>query len=738
MKTSKPSLRDQPSRFLRLTVKDLLDAREAYHNHLMGIDDNVVGTAIGLFRQTFEPERTFASSRVVHEPGPGEEASWPCVLVFVDRWRPRSEFATAEDFFERYVPPYLYLADGRIVPTCVVKLTRHERAPDADLDHFVNPVLSGGYPISTNEQGRVHLGTLGCLVTDGATTYGLTCRHVVGEPGRDVFNPAHPGRRIGVSDRVQEGKRPFSRVYPDYPGHDVVLDIDAGLIRFDDLSQVTAQIIGVKRLGPVWNVSPENLSLDWIGREVVSFRAGPRGRTRQSTGEIGAYFYRFKAVGGVEYVADVLLAPKPEALDEMHSAPGDSGRLWFVADKHALRPLAMQWGGYQLAGPGQAWQFALGTFLSTICRELDVDLVSSWNAGSYEYWSAAVHRTISTLLPKIVTTPALQQLLELNAANLEWGADKPDCWVYPNRFQRAAASSEAPFHFTDMDLPTATPELAGRTLVEIWRDPALVTKDVLRRYLDGITMPGGKPKPGSSLPFRAAYVWKSAVEFLQAGDVERFIAAIAVMAHYLEDAVCSLHGSFSYDGDTTAPDYKRLKGIHHKYDDIVDKAQGDAASELLARLAGFVPDPGAIRTPGDLARAAAALQCATFDILAPEQLFEIYRDHNYQLRWADVSDPAERSIVGSLQLMAQAIEGAWAQGGGAAVAPFEVKRDRLEELYLDESFLPSTEDYDPASETANEAANEQSATPPVAEAGDRHARSRTGRQKRVTHPRTRV
>ncbi|HEX7843207.1 MAG TPA: hypothetical protein VF469_37305 [Kofleriaceae bacterium] len=730
MKTSKPSLRDQPSRFLRLTVKDLLEAREAYHNHLMGIGDNVVGTAIGLFRQTSEPERTFANSRIIHEAGPGEEVSWPCVLVFVDRWRPRSEFATAEDFFERYVPPYLYLSDGRVVPTCVVKLTRHERAPDADLGHFANPVLSGGYPIATNEQGRAHLGTLGCLVTDGATTYGLTCRHVVGEPGREVFNPAHPGLRIGVSDRVQEGKQRFSQVYADWPGHDVVLDVDAGLVRFDDLSQVTAQIIGVKRLGPVWNVSPENLSLDWIGREVVSFRAGPRGRTRQSTGEIGAYFYRFKAVGGVEYVADVLLSPKPGALDEMHSVPGDSGRLWFVADEHVMRPIAMQWGGYQLAGAGQVWQFALGTFLSTICRELDVDLVSSWNAGNYEYWSAAVHRTISSLLPRIVKTPALQQLLELNAANLEWTADKPDCWVYANRFQREAASSEAPFHYTDMDLPTQTPEFAGRSLVEIWRDQALVTKDVLKRYLDGITMPGGKPKPVSSLPFRAAYVWKSAVEFLQAGDVERFVAAIGVLAHYIEDASCALHGSFNYDGDTTAPDYNRLKGIHHKYDDIVDKAQGDVADELLGRLDDFVPDHGAIQTPGDMARAAAALQCATFDILAPEELFQIYRDHDYKLRWADVAERAERSIVGSLKLMAQAIESAWAQGGGAAVEPFEVKRGRLEELCLDESFLPSTADYDPADEV--------SATPAVAEAADRHARPRTGRQKRVTRPRPRV
>lgn len=57
--------------------------------------------------------------------------------------------------------------------------------------------------------------------------------------------------------------------------------------------------------------------------------------------------------------------------------------------KHArrLRPLAMQWGGQRIrSDDGQKSAYALASFLSTICRSLDVEVIRNWSLGHDEYW----------------------------------------------------------------------------------------------------------------------------------------------------------------------------------------------------------------------------------------------------------------------------------------------------------------------------------------------------------------
>ena len=82
------------SNYFALSIKDLLEAREAYHVHLSNFP-NVVATAFGRYRirrddpnfsdprKTSEKvnlkARTLANSSVT-------EWSWPCILVFVDKW----------------------------------------------------------------------------------------------------------------------------------------------------------------------------------------------------------------------------------------------------------------------------------------------------------------------------------------------------------------------------------------------------------------------------------------------------------------------------------------------------------------------------------------------------------------------------------------------------------------------------------------------------------------------------
>ena len=108
--------------FHSLSVKDLLDARDQFHVHLAH-KPNVFSTAIGLYlirdedpdsshgagarvtsaRRQRAPERTLQNSSVRDE-------SWPCILVFVNKWATIEEMHTRP---EEVVPPFVYLTDGR-------------------------------------------------------------------------------------------------------------------------------------------------------------------------------------------------------------------------------------------------------------------------------------------------------------------------------------------------------------------------------------------------------------------------------------------------------------------------------------------------------------------------------------------------------------------------------------------------------------------------------------------------
>src|SRR5437762_14386145 len=120
--------------FSSLSVKDLLEAREAYHVHLMHLT-NVIGTAVGRYRirindpdtvspdawrsRNHSPARTLTNTVIM-------KWSWPCVLVFVREWLTQEEFIEVGP--DQVVPRFLYLPDGRMIPTCVL-VAQPQKAP---------------------------------------------------------------------------------------------------------------------------------------------------------------------------------------------------------------------------------------------------------------------------------------------------------------------------------------------------------------------------------------------------------------------------------------------------------------------------------------------------------------------------------------------------------------------------------------------------------------------------------
>src|SRR5262249_33809019 len=130
--------------------------------------------------------------------------SWPCVLVFVSEWVDESLFGKRQSL-SGFIPKAIYMPDGRSVPICIVLAPPVTTAPPPmSVDSDDHGASSGGVLIHTKVQGVERRATLGCLVSDGHTIYGLSNRHVCGEPGAEIM-VTRRGRseKIGISSAKQ-------------------------------------------------------------------------------------------------------------------------------------------------------------------------------------------------------------------------------------------------------------------------------------------------------------------------------------------------------------------------------------------------------------------------------------------------------------------------------------------------------------------------------------------------------
>ena len=111
----------QNSNFHHLSVKDLIEARDTFHVHLIN-KHNVVATAIGRYlirhsdlddngklkdassQKSSNPkqkgERTISNSMVL-------DISWPCILVFVEKWE--SEQDLIKQGASNIIPKSIYI-----------------------------------------------------------------------------------------------------------------------------------------------------------------------------------------------------------------------------------------------------------------------------------------------------------------------------------------------------------------------------------------------------------------------------------------------------------------------------------------------------------------------------------------------------------------------------------------------------------------------------------------------------
>ena len=697
--------------FNMLGLADLLMAREKNHVELMR-KKNVVGTAVGLYlirRSDPWPPRIPPKKRGVRTLGNSHVRpySWPCVLVFVKKWADDHHLGPDDR-----VPRSLYLEDNRKVPVCVVE------APPVLLNQpnprnvlFPSYRMGGGFPVIARVQEREHLASIGCLLTDGHTTYALTSRHVTGEPGEVVYTRlGGESVRIGVSSRKQLTRKLFSEVYPAWPVKKAYLHMDIGLIRLDDVSRWTAQVFGIGQMGEVAALGNDNISLRLIDAPVKAYGCA----SGLMKGAIKALFYRYAVSSDYDYVSDFLIGARDQRTS-FATHPGDSGTTWFLQadDKEdgGPQPIAVQWGGQLFSdADGTQDSCALATCLSTVCTLLDVDIIRDWNIGGPDYWGETGHYTIGALAcaVKFPGLPGLQKLMGRNIDRV--GFKKSDLKQnekvlrnkahYPyvpladvaDDVWRTTRPSDENNHFADMDQTAPSGQYKGKDLLELTKTPSNIDPQVWLDFYGSI--PGINP---GALPFRVWQIYNEMVAYLKQGDALHFLAAAGCLAHYVGDACQPLHVSRLHHGNPPVKSGTVAYAVHSVYEtqmlndhatDIVDGVaqRVENASVSATFSSGF----GAAKRVIDLMR-------STVKKLPPANIVNTYNkgaspaDRLNRLWSAHGTQTIEVMTEGCLCL-ADIWASAWKEGGGQHIPQAKLgaaDQAVLESYYNDSTFLPS-------------------------------------------------
>lgn len=760
--------------FPTLSLRDVLEARDAYHVHLSHME-NVVATAVG--RYLFHEKEWYAThpldeARPEEFPRPktprtltnSRVRSWspPCVLVFVREWE-RSKHLGGQA-----IPKILYLPDGRQVRTCVVIGTPDTASPPPVTEvAFSSEMLGGSYPCERFGQGVTALGTVACLVSRGGVWYALTNKHVAGAAGEEVFALVRGERvRIGVTDASSLSKQTLTSIFSGYAASHAFINLDAGLVRLDDVSQWTSQVYGIGEIGEIFDATETTINLELIGSPMRAFG----GVSTVIEGEIKALFFRYQSFGDYDYVSDLLIGARtpdesndrrrpPKPNPETH--PGDSGSLWFYdpPTKHTngnsvpgapqlgpperglrarrLRPVAMQWGGQRMALPDkQKSAFALATFVSTVCRTLDVEIVRTWSLGHDEYWGKIGHFAVGWKACALLRE-SLGSLMKSNQANIGFGddtlklgskftmgrgkfvplADVPD-YVYIGLSKNKkfpARAAEPTQHFADIDIPAID---GGPSMLKACAaDPKNLAPAVWRDYFDGFAQAGCGPEEGS-LPFRVWQLWNIMVSAARRKNTKEFVAAAGIMAHYVGDASQPLHSSYLHHGylpmqmvssrqypvthgSKEYQDFKKTREskIHSIYEERMLEVEPLVALTAVDASIKRLKVAANVKNGWEAAHATFALMRGAHDRLPPKVIIAaddpaLTERARAERLWSNkqIRDETVRSLALSTVTLASLWASAWKVGNGNSIPKSRIRAFKEEEVsatYRSPNFVPA-------------------------------------------------
>lgn len=719
-----------------LSLKDLLEAREMYHLHLIH-KKNVIATAIGKYliregdpwpHEKREPQKP--KSKRTLENAQVRSYSWPCILVFVEKWEKEADLIDSN--YGDIVPKALFMPDGRVIPVCIVEAQKREFVTKSINESevvFPSNFAGPGFPLITFEQEQERIASTGCLVTDGNLVYALTNKHVAGKPGNLIFTKlGNEIIKVGVTSEKQISKLPFSEVYNEWPGNKILLNMDVCLVELFDLNEWKTDIFNIGDIGMLADLSTYNFSLNLINEKVISNGAV----SGLSEGRILGLFYRYKSVGGFEYVSDFIIGPK-EGEKYLNIQKGDSGTLWLLKsneeDKKPPRALALQWGQHTFVDRNneETQPYALATCLSSICHLLEVDIVRDWNLDWNYTWGKVAHYAHGTYGINAIDAklyPKLKELMNNNSDILSVGpasinksldrkhfenfvplADVPDLvWKYC-KSPGWRKNLDKAGHYANIDLELED----GTTLLEHIMNNGNKVSD-LSVWIDFYEKAKiNKGKDRGLLPFRVGQIFTQMVKALKAGNKEKFICSAGILSHYVGDACIPLHCSILHHGYSK----KEINGkpggykVHSDYENrmVIDHIHiiKNKLPEMLERENGQKP----INSGVDAIVAAYDLMYRTMEEIPPKELVDKYIEYRVEAKemkarakntyvsnklWENFGEKTMKNLANGCILLARLWESAWRLGNGEV--NIQNTGDRVSEadmikLYCDNSFLES-------------------------------------------------
>ncbi|HEY6182034.1 MAG TPA: hypothetical protein VIW67_07305, partial [Terriglobales bacterium] len=522
-------------------------------------------------------------------------------------------------------------------------------------------------------------------------------------------------QEIGVACGRTATKQPFQEGYPGFAGVRAVVNLDAGLIRVHDIAQWTAQVYGIGRIGQPIDVNVDTLSLNLIGCPLKAFG----GASGPITGEIHGLFYRYRSVGGTDFIAEFLIGPR-SGEETVSTRPGDSGTVWFwdeaddsyVKNKEVrtpeLRPIAIQWGGHSFVdegGQGTRY-FALASAISSVCRTLDVGIVRDWEADLSLYWGKVGHYKIAYSACFLANQKRLDMALRANADLIGVSDTDISNNKMPNATSgrtfvpladvadlvwRTTRGKDKANHFADMD-EEGKGKFNGKTLMQLWGTETTRSPKVWTEFYDALD-PKRPDKHRGALPFRVKDMYDALVGFAATEKLPEFVCTAGLLAHFVGDACQPLHVSHLHHGGDESE-----SGVHSVYETkMLDRYPAEVVSGMQLRLQNKKA-PGPFKGADAAADAVVQLMKRTFARLAPQEIIDSFNAHKGRaqlgLMWADLGERTLDVMADGALTLAQIWESAWIEGKGEtkfseAACKKAIPKPALTGLYMRKDFLES-------------------------------------------------
>ena len=344
------------------SLKDLMRIRAHNRQFLDSINSNL-GTALGFKRKTDE-----------------DISQQPAIIVFVPqkinpKWIPGSQL----------IPKKLEGPDDLWCALDVVEGGQAEKEAPVPkspselaerLRGWDDQIWAGSQIANWKDQsgGIYSIGTLGAFAKrrDNDHLGFLTNMHVGIGPGQKMYHPVPWATFIGTTQKTMERVEDQDWYGPFVDEPATFVRVDCAFVGLDpgiELPDLNPHMMGVGTLGPVKNISLEDMSI--IGHKVL--RVGRTTGIRY--GKIVAFGYEFRDETDITVYTDLLIIGENGIPFSTH---GDSGSL-IVTNDPAHNPIGLLWGGWQeklRTGFAQEnWTY--GIALSRVLNALDIDLVSS-------------------------------------------------------------------------------------------------------------------------------------------------------------------------------------------------------------------------------------------------------------------------------------------------------------------------------------------------------------------------